>query len=76
VRVSPASDGTVPVPLSEAVAVAEGFLLVAFKLAVNTPTVAMGANCTTTVHESPGSRTVAIHMSSPQRQRTRRSPPP
>lgn len=41
---------------------AAGFLLVAFKLAVTAPVV-VGTNCTSTVHESPGSRTVAVHMS-------------
>jgi hypothetical protein len=61
VKVSPASDGT-PVPLSESVAVAAGFLLVAFKLAVTAPAT-VGANRTATVHESPGSRIVAVHMS-------------
>jgi hypothetical protein len=61
-RVSPASDGVVTVALSESVAVAAGFLLVAIKVAVPA-LVAVGANCTSTVHESPGSRTVAVHMS-------------
>ena len=62
VKVSPASDGNVPLPLSKTVAVAAGFLLVAFKLAVTAPVV-VGTNCTATVHESPGSRTVAVHVS-------------
>jgi hypothetical protein len=51
-----------PVPDSESVVRAVGFLPIAFKLAVTAP-VPVGANCTVTVHDFRGPRLVALHVS-------------